>query len=166
MTFAEFEQLPDLEAGKRELIDGEVIEMPPPKNTHSVVATSIMAQLLPLFGRRVRGDQSGYRVGGGWLVPDVSVTWPDQKTDETDYLVGSPMVAIEVLSSGEDISRKIILYLEGGAAEVWVFDYRKKTMWLFTKRGRDVIWTNVSGECRSEALGITISLANIFGEQK
>lgn len=59
-----------------------------------------------------------------------------------------------------------MLYLDGGAAEVWVFDYKKKTIWVFTRHGHEVIWTNVSGECRSEALGITITLADIFCEQK
>lgn len=34
LTFEEFEALPDLEAGKRELIDSEVIELLPPKIPH------------------------------------------------------------------------------------------------------------------------------------
>jgi hypothetical protein len=36
MTFAEFEQLPDA-PGKRELIDGELVTMPPPQLRHSTL---------------------------------------------------------------------------------------------------------------------------------
>ena len=37
MTFAEFEQLPDC-PGKQELIDGEVIQLPPPVAIHTLIA--------------------------------------------------------------------------------------------------------------------------------
>jgi Uma2 family endonuclease len=41
MTFAEFEQLPDLDAGKRELVDGEVVTMPPPELNRSETAQRV-----------------------------------------------------------------------------------------------------------------------------
>ena len=45
---------------------------------------------------RLRAE-GGYRIGDGWLIPDVSVLWPGQ-TVVGDYLAGSPMVAIGVHS--------------------------------------------------------------------
>lgn len=41
----------------------------------------------------------GLRVGKHWLIPDVSVLWPEQPAVD-DYMFGSPMVAIEVASRG------------------------------------------------------------------
>ena len=51
-----------------------------------------------------------------WLEPDVSVTWPDQALED-GYFVGSPMIAVELLSPGEEIDEKLALYLDGGAKE-------------------------------------------------
>jgi Uma2 family endonuclease len=45
MTFAEFEQLPDI-PGKRELINGVLITTPPPENEHSLVSIRIVQMLL------------------------------------------------------------------------------------------------------------------------
>jgi len=96
-TFAEFEALPDIE-GKRELVDGEVVTMPPPDNDHSRVAKRVFIRLLERLGeRRVWHDHTGYRLGGGWIEPDVSVSWPDQQRDAR-YFIGSPMIAVEILS--------------------------------------------------------------------
>jgi hypothetical protein len=121
MTFAEFEQLPDA-PGKQELIDGELITMPPPELRHSTLVKRLFGLLLRhLPESRVWPDRTGYRILDGWIEPDVSVSWPDQRRDEK-YFLGSPMIAIEILSPGEEIERKLTLYFAEGAAEVWVID--------------------------------------------
>lgn len=113
-TFAEFEQLPDI-AGKRELIDGEIISMPPPELAHSQVAKQILLLLLARLDKsRVWPDHTGYRIGKGWIEPGVSVSFPDQRRDEK-YFAGSPMIAVEILSPGEEIDRKLTLYFAEGA---------------------------------------------------
>jgi Uma2 family endonuclease len=161
MTFAEFEQLPDPIAGKRELVNGEVVTMPPPELNHSDTARRILFFLGDRFDRRrVFPDKTGYRIGGGWLEPDVSVTWPDQRRDEK-YLVGSPLVAIEILSPGEEIDEKLALYLDGGAKEVWIVNYRKRTVSVFTAEGNKP--RQVRHEYHSEDLGLTMTLQDIFG---
>jgi Uma2 family endonuclease len=76
----------------------------------------------------VRPDHNGYRIGvDSWLEPDVRITWPDQPV-ENGYFAGSPMLAVEVLSPGEEIDEKLALYLDGGAKEVSIVNYRKVTM--------------------------------------
>ena len=78
MTFAEFEQLPD-EPGKRELIDGEVITMPPPEKAHSRLAKRVFRLFLEAVGEaRAWHDHTGYGIGSGLIEPDVSVSWPNQ----------------------------------------------------------------------------------------
>jgi len=89
MTFAEFEALPDIE-GKRELIDGEVMEMPRPENAHSRIAKRFLVLLLARLGEsRVWQDHTGYRIGRGWIEPDVSVSCPNRGLTANNF-VGSP----------------------------------------------------------------------------
>jgi Uma2 family endonuclease len=163
MTFAEFEQLPDIEGYKQELVNGEVVTMPPPQLEHSLLRDRIQYFLAArLDQRRVHGDHTGYRIGGGWLEPDVSVSWPDQRRDEK-YFIGSPMIAVEILSPGEDWAEKLDLYIADGAKEVWIIDHRKKTMRAFVAEQDKVVLSRVTDAFRSEAAGFTITLADIFG---
>ena len=84
MTFAEFEQLPYPEAGKMELVNGEVITMPPPVLSHSIIARRVQRFLEKHIDKElVWGGHTGYRVADGWLEPDVSIAWPDQRRART-----------------------------------------------------------------------------------
>src|SRR6476620_7370951 len=78
MTFEEFEQLPDSDQpGKQELIDGELVIMPPPELTHSEIAKRVFFLLVKfLQASRVWQADTGYRIARGWIEPDVSVSWP------------------------------------------------------------------------------------------
>jgi Uma2 family endonuclease len=162
MTFAEFEQLPDA-PGKRELIDGELITMPPPELRHSTLVKRLFGLLLRhLPESRVWPDRTGYRILDGWIEPDVSVSWPDQRRDEK-YFLGSPMIAIEILSPGEEIERKLTLYFAEGAAEVWVIDGKRRAMIVYTRRRDEVLRRPIEAQYRSEAEPeVSISLAEVF----
>jgi Uma2 family endonuclease len=161
MTFAEFELLPEVD-GKRELVEGEVTVMPPPELAHSRIVKRVLLWFLAHLDQdRVWPDHTGYRIAQGWIEPDVSVTWPDQRRDEK-YFAGSPMIAVEVLSLGEEIDHKLTLYFADGAGEVWVIDAKRKSMTVYAKQGGQVIRHAVGGEYRSEAAGATFSLAEIF----
>lgn len=160
-TFADFEQLPDV-TGKRELVDGEVITMPPPELAHSQVAKQILLLLLACLDKsRVWPDHTGYRIGGGWIEPDVSVSFPDQQRDEK-YFVGSPMIAVEILSPGEEIDRKLTLYFAEGALEVWVVDIKRKAMTVYLRQNDKVIREVVDREYRCELAKTSFTLADIF----
>lgn len=60
ITTAEFLRMCDADVfdeGKIELVDGELIRMPPPGNAHGMLQMVVVAQLLQLFGvERVRAD--------------------------------------------------------------------------------------------------------------
>lgn len=132
LSFAEFEQLPD-QPGKRELIDGEVIEMPPPLDNHTLTAQTFMALLVQAVGwSRVRLE-GGYKVGENWVQPDVSVTLPDQP-NERGYLSGAPMLAIEILSehkSAQLVEMKLDLYFSNGAKEVWTVSRQRRSVTVY-----------------------------------
>jgi Uma2 family endonuclease len=160
-TFADFELLPDI-GGKRELVDGEITVMPPPDLAHSRIAKQVFLLFLARLDKaRIWPDHTGYRIAKGWIEPDVSVTWPDQRRDEK-YFVGSPMIAVEILSPGEEIDRKLTLYFADGAQEVWVVDSKRKAVTIYARDNDRVVRLVVDDEYRSEAAQATFSLAEIF----
>jgi Uma2 family endonuclease len=161
MTFAEFEQLPEM-PGKQELVNGRLVTMPPPENKHSLIAARIFSLFLTRWpAGRAWGDHTGYRVGDGWVEPDASVSWPDQPKDDK-YLLQAPMVAVEILSPGEDIEEKLTLYFDEGALEVWVINIRRETMTVYLRSDNTVTRLKVEHEYRSAAAEVTVSLSAIF----
>jgi Uma2 family endonuclease len=163
VSFEEFEQLPDA-PGKRELIDGEVFEMPPPKALHTVVARRLFLLLLSGTCGENAYQEAGFRLAGGWVQPDVSVLHEDQEL-ENGYFSGAPLLAVEVISpanTAAQIDRKTTLYFAGGAREVWVVHPQKRWMTVFQGSGDDVRRIAVSERYHSPNLGVTVELARIF----
>src|SRR5579859_234837 len=130
MTFAEFERLPD-QPGKRELLEGELIELPPAKSKHNKLAYRICKLLeAAVSAAHSRGEaaelgkayhEMGYKLSAeSYVQPDVSVTHAGQT--EEDYFAGAPAIAIEVVSpsnSADEMETKVKLYFRHGALEVW-----------------------------------------------
>ncbi len=105
LSFDEFERLPD-RPGKRELLGGEVIELPLAGFEHNEIADRICDRLKAAVKEaHARGEgaelgrvyqELGYKLGTGCLQPDVSVTHAGQSVHK--YLEGAPAIAIEVVS--------------------------------------------------------------------
>jgi Uma2 family endonuclease len=163
---AEFELLPD-EPGKQELLEGEVICLPPAKLPHSRIATNIIDILRRAFDRRRVFIEAGYQLTTHtWLVPDISVMWPNQVIED-DYLQGAPQIAVEVASRGntaEEIERKTAAYLRHGAAEVWIVFPRTRSMMVHTPQGvervTDVYTSGPTDPDRIRRIGV--KMAEIF----
>ena len=131
LTFEEFERLPD-RPGKRELLKGELIELPPAESIHNRIAERIRdglrAALAEAHARREAADlgetfhEMGYQLGvEAWVQPDASITHAGQP--EEKYFAGAPAIAVEVISPGntaESIDVKTALYFQFGAREVWM----------------------------------------------
>jgi Uma2 family endonuclease len=172
MTFEEFELLPE-HTGKQELLQGELIELPPAKKHHDELAHRIFEALLDTL-RRIRREtparplgkarlNSGYRVArnpDSWLIPDVSLTHPAQSGDE--YYEGAPLIAVEVVSpsnTAEQIEAKIKVYLSNGAEEVWVFYPKTQSVYVHRKDGLSM----VHGRLETELLpGFSLDLEPLF----
>jgi Uma2 family endonuclease len=164
LSFEEFERLPD-EPGKDELLDGEWFHLPPAILHHMIIVHRIFAILTRMFdgGHGEPGQafmETGYKIGNrNWVVPDVSITYPDQT--RAKYLEGAPMLAVDVISesnTARQIDRKRKLYLSGGT-EVWVFYPDTESVWLY-RAGHAEEFT---GELRSEIIpGLRIDLRELF----
>jgi Uma2 family endonuclease len=169
LTFEEFERLPD-EPGKRELLEGELVELPPAKINHSRIARRIFNRLQPAVAGAPPGRlsevciETGYRLGRRtWVQPDVSVTHPGQH--EGDYLEGAPALAIEVISPGNraaDVEVKTDLYFEHGALEVWRVYPRNRRVVIYSGGASNV---RVEHEQVTTPLlpGFSLSIAEILG---
>lgn len=171
LTFADLERLPESPC-RQELLDGELIELPPPKKKHNISAERFYDRLrvaiTEAHGRGVLSHlgevhhEMGYRFkDDGWLIPDVSITHADQPGD--DYYLGSPALAIEIISNektADYIAGKIEQFLKGGALEEWVAYPSRKHLWVYTPDGK---YTVHSGVFTSALLdGATINLDEIL----
>ena len=142
MQFAEFERLPD-HPGKRELLRGELIELPPAKQRHNQIAERIylrLREILPGTRNRSLGEvhhEMGYLFeDGSWLQPDVSITHAGQAVEE--YYLGSPALAVEIVSesnTADEIAGKVETYLTSGASEVWILYPNRGQLWQHTHDG-------------------------------
>ena len=173
MTFEEFERLPD-EPNKLELIDGELIRMPPAYAGHGKISQALNAlleRILRKLHRRgfandlgVVFKEMGYLIGSNWVTPDVSITHAGQP--EGNYFEGAPALAVEVISksnTAEMMQRKVELYLENGGREVWVFYPRTES--VSVRRGKSSI--EVEGMLTSKLLpGVSIDISKVFAAQK
>ncbi len=174
MTFEEFERMPD-EAGKQELLEGELIKMPPPGSKHNRRTMEIFFALrAALSAAHARGEaaelgevfmEMGYKLAAhSWVQPDVSISHPGQT--EREYLEGAPAIAIEVVSPGNragNLDFKTELYFEHGAREVWHFYPRTRHVVIYAGGASKV---RVEQEAVTTPLlpGFTLSLREILGE--
>ena len=141
LTLDDLEQMPD-DAMHRELIDGELIELPPPGIKHSKFAMNIAFPLQSWVGARRLGQvfiEAGYKITAdrrNWVQPDVSFVNADALNDEAeDEYAAAPGLAVEVISPSErpkHILAKRDLLFQAGCKEIWIV--RPKT------RGIEV-WT-------------------------
>jgi Uma2 family endonuclease len=75
-----------------------------------------------------------------WIEPDVSVLRIERvrATNEDGYFIGSPELAVEVVSPSEtarDLNRKIDALLAGGSLAVWVIYPEEKEVRVFVPGG-------------------------------
>jgi Uma2 family endonuclease len=132
LTFEEFERLPEQDdVGKCELLEGELIAMPPGDLEHSRFAKLIYHLLFnALEAAHARGEaadlgevflEAGYKLSArNYVVPDVSITHAAQA--HAKYLMSAPAIAIEVVSesnTAREMEKKVMLYFRYGAREVW-----------------------------------------------
>ena len=152
----EFLGLPEI-PGKRELLDRELIDLPPAKHYHSVIARNLMRFLASVTDdSRIWIEEAYCLREGRWLIPDVSVSWPDQPS-ERGWHKGSPMLAIEIASRGntaEELELKTALYLEQGAAEVWIL--YPKTQTIVVSRKHDILRIGPGETYYCELLNLTV----------
>jgi Uma2 family endonuclease len=160
LSAEEFLKLPD-EPGKQELLDGELIPVPPAELTDLRVIHNLHHLLTVTLPAARIWIEGGYQLGPRtWLQPEVSVDWPEQRV-ENYWLQGSPLLAVEVVSPAnrpEDIDKKTAAYLQHGAAEVWVIHPTTPSMVVFRKHN----WERVTESHHCDILNLTVNLPELL----
>jgi Uma2 family endonuclease len=129
VSWEAFEKMPD-DGMHREILEGELVVLPPPKSRHTLIAHRI-AKALRSIDDTGRGGvliEAGYKLSSTpptWIQPDISVLTIDRvnAAGPDDYFLNGPELAIEVVSPSEtarDLNRKIDLLLAAGTLAVWV----------------------------------------------
>jgi len=142
LTWKEFEQLP---GEHLEILEGELITLPPPKSKHSIIAANTFLLLQPLQENRLGRvyQEAGYKLSedpASWIQPDVSFLKMERvrATKPDDYYIGAPELAVEVVSPSETaemLSGKINLLLAGGSLAVWAIYSRSREVRVFLPDG-------------------------------
>lgn len=145
LNFAAFEQLPDGDGFHRELIEGELQILPPPKSRHSLIAANAYELLRALKDRGVGRVlmEAGYKVSDNpptWVQPDVSFVKQSrvQALPADGYFAGAPDLAVEVVSPSEsarDLNKKVSLLLKAGSLAVWVIYPEERTVQVYRPDG-------------------------------
>jgi Uma2 family endonuclease len=145
MTWQTFEQLPDSDGFHREIVAGELIVLPPPKWRHSRIARRVSRALMALEDQGIAEVhmEAGYKLSlspATWIEPDVSVlrTERSRSIRDDDYFVGSPELAVEVVSPSEtarDLNRKVDALLLAGCLAVWVIYPEEREVRVFLPDG-------------------------------
>ncbi len=148
VTAEQFVDLPDIPGKRLELVQGEVIEMPPPGLVHNLI-TGLVYRLLEAFASErnlglVFLDNAGYLLSRGpdtMRVPDVSVVlWehvPETGMPERFWSI-PPDLAVEIVSPSDrasDVHDKVYQYLASGTQLVWVLWPTTQSVSVFGKDG-------------------------------
>lgn len=141
LSWEAFEQLPN-DGTHFEIIEGDLIALPPPKSGHSIIAANAASLLGPLqeegLGRVF--VEAGYKLSENpatWIQPDVSFLRMERvhATDPDGYFLGAPQLAVKIVSPSETartLNRKVDILLAAGSLAVWVVysDERKVRVFL------------------------------------
>jgi Uma2 family endonuclease len=174
MTAEELMNLPDDDL-RHELINGELITMPPPGLPHGRMTLLLGASLLQFVLDHDLGqvyDYSGFQLT--WspdtvLGPDIAFI-SKQKLKETGqvegYSQGPPDLAVEILSPGDrpgKLNKRIALYFNSGTKQVWIVDRKHSTVKVYRSES-DITTFSGSDYLESQDLlpGFRISLDRIF----
>jgi Uma2 family endonuclease len=121
--------------GRYELIDGELVEMPPSGGEASSVGTMVIYHLVshvvPRKLGKIYGADGGFVIFPGrdlMRVPDVAFVSADRlppPAEHRGFLRLAPDLVVEVVSPSDrmtDVMAKVAMWLEAGVGLVWVVE--------------------------------------------
>jgi Uma2 family endonuclease len=126
-----------------ELVEGEVIELPPPQKRHGVVSANVTRILGNYCFQRGKGyvasNDSGVilrRDPDTVRGPDVAIYEGAQTWAELHPKYGEvpPRLAVEVLSPDDrpnKVNRKVVDYLRAGVGLVWLVDFEEREVTVY-----------------------------------
>ncbi len=136
LTYEEWLALPEVE-GVEEVVNGEIVKMPPNKIIHAYIVEDLadllkakldrrtVRVLVATFGLLIRRDPITTRV------PDIAVFTRSNAVERDGYIESAPELVVEVLSPANTRSErtaKLKDYESLGVPEVWVVSPEAQTV--------------------------------------
>jgi Uma2 family endonuclease len=164
---------------RRELVNGEIIEMAPVGGVHGRMTLRIARRLVEYVERHGGGEVVVGDVGFVLALPHdpERVRAPDVAFISTSrlpqgrlpegFILGAPDLAVEVLSPSDnpvDVQQKVRDYLDAGARLVWIFAPAARTATVYRADGTARLLRDhetLDGE--AVLPGLAIPLAEILG---
>ncbi|MEO5924573.1 MAG: Uma2 family endonuclease [Bryobacteraceae bacterium] len=129
LTYEEWLQMPTVEDGTDEVVNGVLRFMPPTHYPHAEVIQRLIEAFLPLVDRKrvgLLGSNLGLMISREPLTcrsPDLILFWRDQMEVRDGLYYSPPGLVVEILSPSENRRRKqekMDDYASIGVPEVWV----------------------------------------------
>lgn len=163
---------------RRELVNGEVVEMPPTGGIHGKVVTRLARRLDEAAAARGTGEvitgDVGFvlhlpydpeRVRGPDLAFISTARLPDGRLPQ-GFVAGAPDLVVEVLSPSDnpaDLQQRVRDWLEGGARLVWLIAPEAKTATVYRPDGSARLLRESEALDGEDVLpGLTIPLADVL----
>jgi Uma2 family endonuclease len=164
---------------RRELVDGEVIEMTPAGGIHGRIVARMCRRLAEHVEVRGGGEVVVGDVGFVLTLPtdpervrapDVAFVslerLPDGRLPQ-GFVTGAPDLAVEVLSPRDnplEVQQKVRDYLEAGARLVWVVAPQARSVTVYRADASARLVREPESLDGEDVLpGLTVSLADLFG---
>lgn len=171
MTAEELGNLPD-EPRRHELIKGELLTMPLPKEEHMRVSANLTAMLWQHVKANSLGRvnaEGGYKLESDpdtVLGPDVSFVSHNRIAPSPEgYHEGPPDLAVEVLSPGDrrgKVEHKLSLWLELGTRSVWLVNPRRRTVEVCKPNGDKKLFHDTDELIDDTVPGFRVKVSEIF----
>jgi Uma2 family endonuclease len=144
--FLAIASLPENSLRRLELIEGEIVEMPPSSQENTVVAARFVRYLGEFVDEHDLGHVTG--AGGGFIISANTVLMPDAafiSKDRHPELSGvafplAPDLAVEVISPSEtsnDVLEKVKKYIDAGTHIVWTAFPLDRVVYVWTPSDDD-----------------------------
>lgn len=175
LTYEEWLRMPVEHDGREEVVNGELIIMPPNRVTHADVVEQLIEAFLPRIDRKeikILGSSVSLMIQREPLTcraPDVLVYWRKNIVrDEYDVLCSAPDLLIEVLSPSENKRRKLDDYAKISVPEVWIVSPQAETIEIHTFGQGKLALAKIVAEGNLEPIrfpGVSIPVSEIWPEE-
>jgi Uma2 family endonuclease len=137
ITYEQWLRMPEVTDFIEEVVDGEILIMPPNKWEHALIARNICKALDAQLDARealVLDTSFGLVIRKAPLtsrVPDVAVFRKSTIVEQDGYIHSAPQLVVEVLSPGNtrrERERKLADYASLGVPEMWVVSPEARTV--------------------------------------
>ena len=163
---------------RRELVNGEVIEMPPVGGTHGRTTVNLSRRMADHVDRQGVGEVVAGEVGFVLRLPSdpERVRAPDVAFISRErlpggrlpekFIIGAPDLAVEILSPSDnpvEVQQKVRDYLEAGSRLVWIVAPAARTVTVYRPDGSArLLREHETLEGEDVLPGLSIPLAEVF----